>query len=199
VTPTARPDIVALAGPNGAGKSTVGPVLLRETLGISTFVNADVIAQGLSAFDPEAAAFEAGRILLERLEELARRRASFAFETTLAGRAYLRRLAGLISGGYRFHIVFLWLESPDLAVARVEERVRSGGHAVPSDVVRRRYRSGIDNFLQLYRPLATSWRLYDNSAGPPPRLVAAGRGKGHLEILDEATWSRIEKGRDHGT
>lgn len=195
---TSTPAVVAVAGPNGAGKSTIGPVLLRETLGISTFVNADVIAQGLSAFEPEAAAFEAGRILLGRLEELARRRASFAFETTLSGRTYLRRLKGLIAGGYRFHVVFLWLENADLAVARVEERVRSGGHAVPADVVRRRYRSGIDNFLRLYRPLATSWRLYDNSAGPPPRLIAAGRETGRLDVLDESTWHRIEGGSDHG-
>ena len=194
----ANPDIVALAGPNGAGKSTIGPVLLRETLGISTFVNADVIAQGLSAFDPEGAAFEAGRILLERLEDLARRRASFAFETTLAGRAYLNRIAGLTALEYRFHVVFLWLESAELAVARVEERVRSGGHAVPAEVVRRRYCSGIDNFLRLYRPLATTWRLYDNSAGPPPRLVATGRGIGRIAVLDETTWSRIEGGKANG-
>jgi predicted ABC-type ATPase len=194
----ATPNIVALAGPNGAGKSTIGPALLRETLGISTFVNADVIAQGLSGFDPEGAAFEAGRILLERLEDLARRRASFAFETTLAGRAYLNRIAGLTAHGYRFHVVFLWLESAELAVARVEARVRSGGHSVPADVVRRRYRSGIDNFLRLYRPIATTWRLYDNSAGPPPRLVATGRDTGRIAVLDETTWSRIEGGKANG-
>lgn len=193
------PNIVALAGPNGAGKSTVGPVLLRGTLGISTFVNADTIAQGLSAFDPDAAAFEAGRILLERLEELARRRTSFAFETTLAGRAYLGRLRGLVARGYRFHIVFLWLESPDLAVARVEERVRSGGHAVPEHVIRRRYRAGIDNFLQLYHPICTSWRVYDNSAGSWPRLVAAGWEEGGIEVLDGPTWARIGGGDDHGS
>lgn len=197
--PEPTPAVVALAGPNGAGKSTVGPALLRQTLGISTFVNADVIAQGLSAFAPEAAAFEAGRILLERLEELARRRVSFAFETTLAGRAYLRRLRGLVARGYCFHIVFLWLESPDLAVARVEERVRSGGHAVPEDVVRRRYRAGLENFLRLYRPLATSWRLYNNSAGPPPQLIAAGRETGRLDILDEPTWHRIGGDSRHGS
>ncbi|MFW6012416.1 MAG: AAA family ATPase [bacterium] len=195
--PDSTPAVVALAGPNGAGKSTVGPALLWDTLGISTFVNADVIARGLAAFNPESAAFEAGRVLLERLDELARRRVSFAFETTLAGRAYLRRLKTLVANGYRFHIVFLWVDSPDLCVARVQERVRSGGHAVPEDVIRRRYRSGIENFLQLYRPLSTSWRVYDNSAAPA-RLIAAGRESGDLDVQDEATWNRIGEGGDDG-
>lgn len=104
--PSPSPELVALAGPNGAGKSTVGPALLRESLGISIFVNADVIAQGLSGLEPEGAAFEAGRIMLERLDELARRRASFAFETTLSGRAYARRISHLLQDGYRFHVVF---------------------------------------------------------------------------------------------
>jgi len=197
--PSPSPDLVALAGPNGAGKSTVGPALLRDSLGISIFVNADVIAQGLSGLEPEGAAFEAGRIMLERLDGLARRRVSFAFETTWSGRAYARRISAMLEEGYRFHVVFLWLESADLAVARVEERIRAGGHAVPSDVVRRRYRAGIDNFLQIYRPLATSWRLYDNSSGPSPRLVVAGGETGRLEVLDEPTWSQIEKGHAHGT
>lgn len=97
--PSPSPDLVALAGPNGAGKSTVGPALLRESLGIAIFVNADVIAQGLSGLEPEGAAFEAGRIMLERLDELARRRASFAFETTLSGRAYARRISHLLQNG----------------------------------------------------------------------------------------------------
>jgi predicted ABC-type ATPase len=195
MTPLPSPDLVALAGPHGAGKSTVGPALLRESLGISTFVNADVIAQGLSGLEPEGAAFEAGRIMLERIEGLARRRASFAFETTLAGRAYARRISILVDQGYRFHIVFLWLDSPELAVARVQDRVRAGGHAVAEEVVRRRYRAGLRNFFALYRPLAVSWRMYDNSSGPPPRLIAVGsRSKAH-EVVDGATWAGLSGGR----
>lgn len=188
------PSLVALAGPNGAGKSTVGPALLRNSLGISTFVNADVIAQGLSGLEPEGAAFEAGRIMLERLDELARRRKSFAFETTLAGRAYARRISALQDEGYRFHVVFLWLDSPELAVARVADRVRAGGHAVPEDVVRRRYRAGLRNFIELYRPLATKWHLYDNSSRSvgAPRLVARGRGDTTDAVVNQAVWSRIE-------
>lgn len=191
------PSLVALAGPNGAGKSTVGPALLRNSLGISTFVNADVIAQGLSGLEPEGAAFEAGRIMLERLDELARRRESFAFETTLAGRAYARRISALQGEGYRFHVVFLWLDSPELAVARVADRVRAGGHAVPEDVVRRRYRAGLRNFLELYRPLAEMWQVYDNSSGGSdgPRLVAYGSGETTKSVLNEGMWRRVQGSR----
>jgi predicted ABC-type ATPase len=195
--PVLSPDVVGLAGPNGAGKSTVGPALLRDSLGISTFINADVIAQGLSGLEPEGVAFEAGRIMLERIDELARRRASFAFETTLAGRAYSRRISTLLDQGYRFHIVFLWLDSPDLAVARVQDRVRAGGHAVSEEVVRRRYRAGLQNFFELYRPLATSWQMHDNSAGgrAEPRLIARGRCSSLEAVFDPQTWAEIEGSR----
>lgn len=197
--PSPSPDLVALAGPNGAGKSTVGPALLRESLGISIFVNADVIAQGLSGLEPEGAAFEAGRIMLERLDELARRRKSFAFETTLAGRSYARRISALLEEGYRFHLVFLWLENTDLAVARVQDRVRSGGHAIPEEVVRRRYRAGLQNFFQLYRSFAASWQVYDNSAGSSDavRLVARGRGEVTDLVIDRGAWSRVERSLRH--
>lgn len=188
------PELVALAGPNGAGKSTVGPALLRESLGISIFVNADLIAQGLSGLEPEGAAFEAGRIMLVRLDELARRRASFAFETTLSGRTYARRISHLLQDGYRFHVVFLWLDSPELAVARVEDRVRAGGHAVPEEVVRRRYDAGLRNFFEMYLPLTTGWKVYDNSRGLRPRLIATGKGTVKREILDRTTWSLITGG-----
>lgn len=192
--PSPSPELVALAGPNGAGKSTVGPALLRESLGISIFVNADVIAQGLSGLEPEGAAFEAGRIMLERLDDLARRRVSFAFETTLAGRAYARRISQMSQDGFRFHIVFLWLESAELAVARVEDRVRAGGHAIPEGVVRRRYRTGLRNFFELYRPLTSTWQVWDNSSesADAPRLVARGRGETIESVVDSRTWTRVE-------
>src|SRR4051794_1830916 len=121
------PTVIILAGPNGAGKTTAARTLLAETLHLMTFVNADVIAQGLSGFDPESMAVEAGRIMLQRLHALADRRASFAFETTLAGRSYARWLRSLRGTGYTVHLVYFWLASPDLAVARVAERVRTGG------------------------------------------------------------------------
>jgi predicted ABC-type ATPase len=158
VRATPPPSLIALAGPNGAGKSTAGPALLKDTLGVTEFVNADLIAQGLSPFAPETAALAAGRIMLTRLRHLARRRVTFAFETTLAGRAYAPWIARLIDSGYELHLVFLWLRNPELAIQRVADRVRQGGHNVPKEVVRRRYHRGLDNFRRIYRPLATTWR-----------------------------------------
>ena len=128
-----RPSLIALAGPNGAGKSTAGPAVLKETLGVTEFVNADLIAQGLSPFDPESAAVAAGRIMLERMRDLAERRDTFAFETTLAGRAYANWIEQLIGSGYRFQILFFWLPSAEFAIDRVADRVRLGGHFVPEE------------------------------------------------------------------
>jgi predicted ABC-type ATPase len=181
-----RPVLVALAGPSGAGKSTAGPAFLKDTLGIAEFVNADVIARGLSAFDPEAAAIAAVRVMLSRLRELAHRRADFAFETTLAGRSYaawIRRLAG-----YDFHLVFLWLRDAALAVARVRKRVDLGGHDVPEEIVRRRYHAGLSNFVSSYRPLAKRWHFYDNSFAGKPRLVAEGAGRKERQIHLPDVW-----------
>ena len=190
--PTAnRPNLVAVAGPNGAGKSTVGPRLLKETLGVTKFVNADLIAQGLAGYEPEGAAFEAGRIMIERLRQLARHRTDFAFETTLSGRAYARWIGGLARTGYRFHLVFLWLPSATFAVERVRDRVALGGHHVPEEVVRRRFRAGLENFFDLYRPLCATWRLYDNSSAGPPRLVAFGQGVTEPEVRDPSRWGEI--------
>ena len=193
MTATRRPSVIALAGPNGAGKSTTAPALLKDTLGVTEFVNADLIAQGLSPFAPEGAAVAAGRIMLERMHDLARRGVSFAFETTLSGRGYAKWIKGLLDGGYRFHLVFLWLPSADFAVARVADRVRMGGHSVPRDVVRRRYDAGLRNFFALYRPLASTWRMYDNASGTEPRLIANGRGSELESAADLAIWSTITK------
>ncbi len=157
------PSVIVLAGPNGSGKTTSAPRLLRDVLGVVTFVNADTIAQGLAAFSPELAALEAGAIMLSRLRRLGELRRTFAFETTLAGRSLSPWLAQLVATGYEFHLIYFWLSSPDLAVARVADRVRKGGHDVPEETIRRRYRAGQKNFFQLYMPLATKWQLFDNS------------------------------------
>ena len=169
------PDLIVLAGPNGAGKSTLAPLLLRDRLELADYVNADTIAQGLSAFQPEQVAFEAGRIMLKRLDELASARVTFAFETTLAARSYAPWIRGLCNQGYRFHLAFVWLDSAELAVQRVKERVIRGGHHIPEEVVRRRYERGIRNFHVVYQPLATSWAVYDNSARGELALIATGR------------------------
>lgn len=123
--------------------------MLPATFGITEYVNADVIAQGLSAFAPERAAFRAGRIMLERLQQLANERMNFAFETTLASRSFAPWIANLRQMGYRFHLFFLWLPNPELAIARVQERVSLGGHDVPEETIRRRYHAGIRNFFSV--------------------------------------------------
>jgi predicted ABC-type ATPase len=187
------PALVAVAGPNGAGKSTAGPWLLKEALGIVRFVNADVIAEGLSAYAPETVALEAGRIMLGRLRELAERGETFAFETTLAGRAYVHLIRNAVDAGYGFDLLYLWLASPELAVSRVEDRVRRGGHAIPEQTVRRRYHRGLRNFFELYRPLSRRWRVYDNSSFGPPVLIASGSGSEVRRVEDSATWTRIKE------
>lgn len=185
--------VVLLAGSNGAGKSTTGPALLRDTLGITDFVDADTIARGLCAFDPESVAFQAGRVMIRRIRELARQRADFAFETTMAGRSFTPWLGNLRKRGYKVHIIFLWLPSADFAVYRVADRVRMGGHSVPEPTVRRRYRAGLRNFFGLYRPMADTWRMYDNSRAGGPRLIAAGEADRTARVLDKRTWDRIRE------
>lgn len=185
--------VIALAGPNGAGKSTVGRPLLRETMRLTQFVNADMIAAGLSAFDPQGAAVTAGKIMLKRLDELARNQATFAFETTLAGKSYAQWVAKLIDQGYSFHIIFLWLPSPEFALERVADRVRRGGHSVDERTVRRRYHAGLINFFSRYRPMSATWRIYDNSRPYSPKLVAAGRGSKVERVEDDAVWAQMQK------
>lgn len=187
------PQAVVIAGPNGAGKTSSAPDLLQEAVGIDAFVNADVIAQGLAAFSPESAAFMAGRIMLRRIGELTRAREDFAFESTLAGRSAHRLLTGLVGVGYDVHIFYLWLPSPDLAVARVRRRVEAGGHDVPEAVIRRRFWKSLVNFDLLYRPVATTWRLYDASALGGRPLIAHGTGAREPVVLNETTWLEIRK------
>ena len=138
-----HPNIVILAGPNGAGKSTAAPTLLHGTLGVTEFVDADIIARGLSAFNVESVAMAAGRVMLARLRELARQRVTFAFETTLASRSFAPWLADLKDAGYAVDLMFLWLPSADFAIQRVADRVRRGGHTVAPETIRRKYRSGL--------------------------------------------------------
>jgi predicted ABC-type ATPase len=185
------PRLVVLAGPNGAGKTTTAPSILRDALSVREFVNADTIAQGLSAFDVEAAAIRAGRIMLDRIHELARERVDFAFETTLASRSFAPWIRRLASDGHRIELVFVWLASPELAVARVASRVRRGGHSVPETVIRRRYERGLRNFFQLYRPLADRWHFLDNSGPRPLHRIAEGVGMGENRIEDEELWQQL--------
>ncbi|MGH9381600.1 MAG: AAA family ATPase [Thermoanaerobaculia bacterium] len=192
---TNTPLVVLLAGPNGAGKSTSAARLLRGALAVDEFVNADTIAQGLSAYRPEGVAMTAGRAMLERLRLLARERRDFAFETTLAGLGHSRWLRTLRSSGYRAHLVFLALPSADMAVARVAERVRQGGHSVLEDVVRRRFVSGLRNLFASYLDAVDTWQVYDNSDVQGPRLIAS-RAIGKLPVIaDPTAWKALKEQR----
>lgn len=188
-----RPLVIVLAGPNGAGKSTSAAHLLRGAFAVEEFVNADTIAQGLSAFRPEAAAVAAGRIMLGRLRFLASERRDFAFETTLSGRGHARWISLLRAAGYRAHLIFLALPSADLAVARVAERVRRGGHDVPEEVVRRRFVSGLRKLFETYSDAVDAWQVYDNADFAGPRLIASGFSGQAPQVANAAAWAHLKE------
>ncbi len=165
--------VLIIAGPNGAGKTTFATEFLPAEAGFLAFVNADLIAAGLAPFDPGRAAIQAGRLMLRAISDHVARGANFAFETTLAGRAYARAIPRWQTLGYRVNLLFLALPTPEVAIARVAERVRQGGHSVPEEIVRRRFIAGRSNFEQIYRPLVDTWALYD-SAGDSLVLVDWG-------------------------
>lgn len=188
------PLVVLIAGPNGAAKSTLAPDVLRGPFAVNEFVNADAIALGLSAFRPDTASMAAGRAMLARLKWLAAARADFAFETTLASRTFAPWLRGLVESGYRAHLVFVSLWTPELAVSRVAERVRLGGHDVPEGTIRRRHAAGLRNFFELYGPLELSWQLFDNS-GAAPFEVANRDECGRVHVLDAVAWQHLSGAR----
>jgi predicted ABC-type ATPase len=191
--PPERPHLIVLAGPNGAGKTTVSAELLRGALGVHEFVNADTIARGLSEFKPEGAAIEAALVMLTRLRRLTTHRLDVAFETTLASRSFAPWIRGLKASGYDFHLFFISLPTPEIAIERVSSRVQRGGHSVPDETIRRRFEAGLRNFFELYRPLATTWRFYDNEHSSGLRPIARG-GAGKTEIVaDLEMWGRIER------
>jgi predicted ABC-type ATPase len=159
-----------IAGPNGAGKTTFARRYLPAKARVIHFVNADLIAAGLSPLKPELAAIAAARMVLREIDRLAKARADFAFESTLSGLTYVRRLESWRREGYRVEIVYLRLKSSQLALRRVAARVRQGGHDVPRADVVRRYSRGWKNFQLIYRPLADSWAIYENS-GQSPQLL----------------------------
>jgi predicted ABC-type ATPase len=187
-----KPRIVILAGPNGAGKSTVAKYLLTEKYGISEYVNADAIAAGLSAFAPEAVAFEAGRIMLRRIDSLLINKRSFAFETTLASKSFTRLIARAQSAGYRVTLLYVALPSAQLAKRRVARRVKEGGHTIPENVIERRFYRSLDNLINRYRVVVDEWLVYDNSEMQAPALVAHGSAAA-MKIIEEQKWQRLLK------
>ena len=183
--------VIVFAGPNGAGKSTHADAIL-EKLGIGTFVNADYIARGLSGRNTDAVAFEAGRIMLTRLKDLATAKQDFAFESTLSSRSFAPFLRKLKAQGYEVAIYYFSLASASLAVRRVKLRVAMGGHDVPEDTVRRRFGRSLLNFHSLYMPLAGRWVMFDNSITGKATLVAIQDG-GDLQIKEPKPWLKLQK------
>lgn len=186
-----RPTVYVIAGPNGAGKTTFASEFLPDFVYCREFLNADLIAAGLSPFAPETQNVRAGRLLLSRIKELAERKVDFGFETTLSGLGYVRPLRTMKEDGYRIITFFLWLPSADLAVSRVANRVRQGGHNVPEADIRRRFDSGLRNLFDLYRPLLDMWRLYD--ASQSPFQLVAQEEDGRLAVAQADLFNRIQK------
>ena len=187
----AKKNVYIIAGPNGSGKTTFAKLFLPDYVKCPNFVNADLIAQGLAPFGPQAAAIKAGKLVLQQIRNYAQRGIDFAFETTLSGKSYANLLAGLKDKGYALHLFFLWIPSPDLAIARIKDRVAEGGHHVPAEDVRRRFVRGIRNFFKLYESMLDSWVLFDNSKAKP-HLIAKRRN-GHDEIMDKELFVKIQK------
>ena len=161
------PKLYVIAGPNGAGKTTFAREFLPNYADCKNFINADLIAQGVSPFSPETVAFRAGRLMIEEIGLYAKREESFGFETTLSGRSYLSLIRDLKKRGYDVHFFFLWIPTVNLALTRVRAKVLEGGHNVPEAAVRRRFDRSIRNFLLTYRPLGDSWTLFNNSGATP--------------------------------
>ena len=167
------PNLYIIAGCNGAGKTTASYSVLPEMLGCKEFVNADEIARGVSPFQPEKVAIEAGRIMLKRIRGLTAHKVDFAIETTLSSKSYVQFIRNAQLEGYYVSLIFFWLNTPELAIERVKIRVASGGHDIPEDVIKRRYWAGIKNLSQLYLPISDYWAIIDNSS-PPFQNIAEG-------------------------
>lgn len=191
------PTVYVIAGPNGAGKTTFARDYLPNEVGCFEFINNDLIAAGLAPLQPDRAQQRAARIVINQLHELSERREYFGFETTLAGRTYAAFLKELRSAGYSVHLYYLWLPDVELHVQRVAERVRQGGHDVPEEDIRRRYKRSLVNFFELYQPLADRWAIFDNT-GTTPRKIASLMDQ-DMEIFDSAWYDSMkQKVLDYG-
>jgi predicted ABC-type ATPase len=192
------PNLYIIAGCNGAGKTTASFTILPEMLNCKEFVNADSIAAGLSPFNPESVAIEAGRIMLMRINELLRAGVDFAFETTLATRSYLSLIKNARAAGYKVTLLFIWLDSPETAIQRVARRVAKGGHNIAEDVVERRYYRGISNLITLFIPVADTWMIVNSTNVVIVPIAEGGLGIGSI-ISNDYIWGVIlDQSKEHG-
>ncbi len=179
-----------IGGPNGAGKTTASFTVLPKILQCTEFVNADEIARGLSPFNPDSVAIEAGRLMLKRIGELLRRNESFSIETTLSTRSYFRLVEQAHRQGYEVTLLFFYLQSPEQAIERVAERVAKGGHNIPADIIIRRYWEGIRNLFQIYVPIVDTWLLVNNSETPRQIIATGGLGQ-ETDIIQNELYQNI--------
>jgi predicted ABC-type ATPase len=184
-------DVYIIAGPNGSGKTTFARTFLPEYAKCDRFINADLIAAGLSPFSPQQVAIKSGKLVLEQIREYSDSGVDFGFETTMSGVTYLQYFKMLKEKGYRIHIYFLWLPSSQLAIARVKDRVLQGGHDVPTADIKRRFERSVERFFKNYRPLAEQWMLFDNSQSKP-RLIAR-KQSAYIDIIDKKLFAKITK------
>lgn len=183
-------NLYIIAGCNGAGKTTASFTILPEILDCKEFVNADEIAKGLSPFQPEKVAIEAGRIMLQRINELLNTGENFAFETTLATKSYRSKIIAAKEKGYNISLVYFWLQNVELAIERVKSRVLEGGHDIASDIIKRRYINGIKNLFNIYIPLVDEAMIYDNSEGIHD-LIAIKSLESELTVLNEIKYKSL--------
>lgn len=183
-------NLYIVSGCNGAGKTTASYTVLPEILECREFVNADEIARGLSPFNAEGVAIEAGRLMLQRIEELLKEDVTFAIETTLATRSYVNLVMRAQRQGYRVNLLYFWLSSPELAMRRVAERVSKGGHDIPEEIIRRRYTAGINNLFKLFMPVVDYWAIFDNSQADRLK-IASGRLDKPADIKNRELYETI--------
>ena len=186
-----HPNLYIIAGPNGAGKTTASYTLLPEMLGCTNFVNADEIARGLSPFSPDTVDVQAARIMLARIEELLAQKVDFAIETTLATRSYVQLVKRAQAVGYKVHLLFFCLESPEQAILRVAQRVSNGGHGIPENIIRRRFKRGIENLIHLYLPICDSVSIWNNMQGEAQLIAKKTVKADELVISDPNMWKKI--------
>jgi len=184
-------NLYIIAGCNGAGKTTASYTILPEIIECKEFVNADEIAKGLSPFQPEKVAFESGRIMINRINELLKENESFAFETTLSTRSYRNKIIQAKKQGYTITLLFFWLNNIELAKERVKTRVKEGGHNIPENVIERRYFKGIFNLFDIYLPIIDGALIFDNSFGKH-ELIAHKMGTDNLEIIDSDKFKQLK-------